>query len=140
MDTGSETSDQGQPRSVPTAESCAIAAIGYLPMLFVVPLLIGRDDSFVRFHGRQSMLLFAAFAAIWTAIWLFGLVFGRVFGSILLLGFVFRSIDWVVHNVVGSVVSLTYIALTGVCLVQAALGRKWRVPLIGNHAGRLVSM
>ncbi len=121
----------------PAQEFAVLAAIGYLPILFFVPLLVGRPDDFARFHGKQSLVLFLAFIAVWIAIWILDLVFGRVLGSIILLGVIFQGIDWVIHNIVGGLVSLAYIAVMIVGIVQAALGRYWHMPFLGVYAERL---
>jgi len=113
-----------------------LAAIGYLPVLFFLPLMLGQRDSYTRFHGRQSMVLFFVFVGIWAAIWLVDMVFGRMLGNVILLGFIFRGVDWIVHNVVGSIVSLAYIVVMVVCIAQAATGHRWRIPFLSVYADR----
>lgn len=120
----------------PGAESLTLSALGYLPALFFLPMIAGRDE-YARFHGRQSLVLFLALVAGWLCIWTVGLVFGRILGSIILLGFVFRALDWLVHNIVGGAVSLAYVGLLVAGMVQAALGRRWRMPFLGVYADRL---
>jgi uncharacterized membrane protein len=115
----------------------ALAALGYLPMLFFLPLLAARDDKVCRFHGYQSLVLFVAFLLFWFAVWVLDLVFGRMMGSIFILGFLFRAIAWLVHNLIGAAVSLAYVAVVIVGLIQAALGRYWRIPVLGVYAERL---
>jgi len=129
------TTEQDQRR--PTQEDILLAVIGYLPMMFFIPLLAGKPNGFSRFHGKQSLVLFAGFAALWVAIWIVDLLFGRMMGNILILGFVFRAIAWLVYNVVGVTVSLLYLAVTIAAIAQAAMGREWRIPLLSAYMGRL---
>lgn len=129
------TTEQDQNR--PAQEDTVLAVIGYLPMMFFIPLLAGKPDSFARFHGKQSLFLFAGFAVLWVAIWIVDVLFGRVMGNVLILGFVFRAIAWIIYNVVGVAVSLLYLALTIAAAVQAALGRKWRIPFLSAYMNRL---
>lgn len=118
-------------------ESVVLSCIGYLPMMFFVPMFLGRHSNLARTHGRQSLVAFAAFVAAWIAIWASDLVFGRIIGSVVLIGFLFKAVSWVMHNVAGGAVSLGYVGVMVVGIVFAAQGRAWRVPLIGQYADRL---
>ncbi|MFO7676227.1 MAG: hypothetical protein R6X12_07935 [bacterium] len=120
-------------RSGPGGDVLILSAVGYLPMLFFVPLVACRGDDYAHFHGRQSLALLLTFVAASLVVWLVGLVFGRVLGDIVLLGFIFRALAWLARNVVGSLVSLAYIGLVIAGIINATLGRKWQVPVIGAH-------
>jgi uncharacterized membrane protein len=126
-----------QDKARPGQEDTILAMIGYLPMMFFIPLLVGKPNSFARFHGRQSLFLFAGFAVLWVAIWIVDVLFGRMMGNVLILGFLFRAIAWLVYNVVGVAVSLLYLALATTAIVQAALGREWRIPFLSAYMNRL---
>jgi len=41
-------------------ENKVIAAIGYLGILFLVPLLAKKDSPFAQYHAKQGMVLFIA--------------------------------------------------------------------------------
>ncbi|MEO0079660.1 MAG: hypothetical protein ABIK44_03170 [candidate division WOR-3 bacterium] len=114
-----------------------LAAIGYLPILFLVPLMARRDDPFCRFHGVQSLVLFGALLLLWISINIMDFLFGRIMGSLFLIGFIFKLIAWIIHNIGGPVVSLAYIALVIAGIVQAAAGQYWRVPFLGRYVERL---
>ena len=126
-----------QDKARPGQEDTILAMIGYLPMMFFIPLLVGKPNSFARFHGRQSLFLFAGFAVLWVAIWIVDVLFGRMMGNVLILGFLFRAIAWLVYNVVGLAVSLLYLAIAIAAIVQAALGREWRIPFLSAYMNRL---
>lgn len=53
-----------------------LAALSYLPVLFILPFLFAKDDSFALYHAKQGALLFAVSAA------------GKVLGSIFGLGWI----------------------------------------------------
>ncbi len=65
------------------------------------------------------------------------IIFGRVMGSVFVIGFLFRAIAWLVHNLIGAVLSLGYFVAMIVGLIQAALGRYWRIPVLAAYAERL---
>ena len=43
--------------TVPSQDDKIIAAFGYLWILFIIPLLFKKNNEFVQFHAKQSMLL-----------------------------------------------------------------------------------
>ncbi|MBF0456215.1 MAG: hypothetical protein HQL72_15535 [Magnetococcales bacterium] len=91
-----------------------MAAMSYLGILALVPLVVNRRDSYVAFHARQGIILW-----IWEVLAVFSLavpVVGRVF-------FQTSSLFCFVLSVVG--------------LVSVLLGKAWRFPLIGQWAQRL---
>ncbi|MEO0009355.1 MAG: hypothetical protein ABIK51_02410 [candidate division WOR-3 bacterium] len=116
-----------------------LAAFGYLPMLFILPLIFGQRYRFSKFHGFQSLFLLIGLALIWIAILLVDVLFGNVLGKIILLGFIFRMTAWIIHNLVGTVISIIYLILIIYCFVQAAAGHEWRIPVIGILALKSVN-
>jgi uncharacterized membrane protein len=121
----------------PGRDSHLIAAFGYIPMLFFVPLVALRSDPFARFHGFQSLVLFAALVVARVAIWVSDVVLDRIMGSMFLIGFMFKAIAWLIHYPVGIVVSCAYAVLVVMGIVQAAAGNYWRIPIMGAYADRL---
>ncbi|MCX7732228.1 MAG: hypothetical protein N2248_03585 [candidate division WOR-3 bacterium] len=116
-----------------------LAAFGYLPMLFILPLIFGQRYRFSRFHGFQSLFLLIGLALIWIAIFLVDVLLGNVLGKIILLGFIFKATAWIIHNLVGTVISIIYLILTVYCFVQAAAGQEWRIPVVGILAQKSVN-
>ncbi|MBF0143865.1 MAG: hypothetical protein HQL57_10240 [Magnetococcales bacterium] len=88
-----------------------LASLSYLGILSLVPLVVNRDDSYVRFHARQGIVLW-----MWEVLAIYLLVvpgIGRFFFSAsLLLCFVF--------SVIG--------------LASVLMGRAWKLPVIGDWA------
>lgn len=113
------------------------AAIGYIPFLFFVPIFVNRDDEFAQFHGKQSLVLFCTFILLWIALWLIILILSGILGHIFIIGFLFKGIAWLIHNVIGTIVSLGYLALAVLGIINAGAGNYWRIPIIGAYSERL---
>jgi fumarate reductase subunit D len=91
-----------------------LAALSYMGVLCLVPLIFGRGDDYVNFHARQGMVLW-----IWGVLAIFSL-------HIPILGaFIFSS----------SVFFIAVLSLAG--LVSVGLSRMWRFPVVGMFAGKL---
>lgn len=89
-------------------DSRLLAALSYLGVLVLVPLLVNRDDPFVAWHAKQGLvILIGEIIALIAASW------SGLFGSLLFVLFLLASV---------------------VGLLQALLGRRWQAPLIGKLA------
>jgi len=98
-----------------TTKEKILAAIAYVPFppLFLVPLLAGRDDTFVEFHGKQGLVVFL----VWFALWILGLV-----------------------PIVAIVADIGFVALVVaavVAVVEVCMGKRWELPLLGRYAKKL---
>jgi uncharacterized membrane protein len=133
------TTQPSEPAAAERASSDAIllATVGYVPLLFFLPLFVGAKEPYAKFHGRQSLVLFAAVVAFNIAVGVTDLVLGRVLGSMFLIGFFFKAVAWLVHYPAGFVVAVAYVVLVIVGIVQAATGQYWRIPVVGVYAERL---
>lgn len=136
MDT---TTNEAEPVAAERASQDALilAAIGYVPLLFFLPLFVGTKEPFAKFHGRQSMVLFCVVVAFNIAVAITDLILGRLLGSMFLIGIFFKAVAWTIHYPAGLIVALAYAVLVVVGIVQAATGQYWRIPVIGAYAERL---
>lgn len=100
----------GGPVVVDIDERRLMAALSYAAVLVVVPLLVSRQDPYVRFHAKQGLVL------------LIGL-------ALALLGVV-----WV--PAIGTLLFVVVVLLDLAGLVQAMLGRQWKIPGV-YHLGEL---
>ena len=100
------TNDQSE--IVDIDESKLLAALSYVGVLVLVPLLVRRDDAFVRWHAKQ--------------------------GLVLLIGMVMALLAVVWVPVIGNVLFLVLLVVSVIGLVQALLGRRWKIPIIGQVA------
>lgn len=120
----------------PTANR-ASAAIGYLPFLFFIPIFVNREDKFAQFHGKQSLVLFCVLILVWIGIWVIDLIFGGILGRIFIIGFLFKAVAWLIHHIIGTIISLGYLVLVILGIIHASSGNQWRIPIIGVYADRL---
>ncbi|MGQ9679079.1 MAG: hypothetical protein ACUVUD_07370 [bacterium] len=118
-------------------EAKLVAALGYVPMLFFLPFLVRPRDVFCRFHGVQSVILICALTIFWIGVTILDFILGKVLGNVILIGFIFKSAGWILHYIVGTVVTLLYIVFSIVGIVQAATGQYWRIPVLGVYIDRL---
>ncbi len=100
----------------------ALGAIGYLPVLFLLPLLLRRDSLFIQFHARQGMVLFLlelAWIFVFTVLLLF---MGSInFAASILIGL------WMLGTAV-----YAFFVLVGI--LKVLLGERYRMPLVADIA------
>lgn len=90
------------------------AAMSYLGILALVPLMLGKVHPYVGFHARQGVIIW-----IWEVLAVFSLV-------IPVVGKAFFQVS-----------SFLCFALSVIGLVAVFLGRAWRFPLVGQLADKL---
>ena len=120
-----------------SSDAVLLAALGYVPLLFFLPLWVGTKEPFARFHGRQSLVMFAFVLVFNILVSICDLVLGRILGGMFLIGFFFRVVAWLIHYPAGGIVALAYVVLAVMGIVQAATGQYWRIPVVGVYAERL---
>ena len=91
-----------------------MAAISYVWILFLVPLLAAKDDAFARYHANQGLVLFIVDTAV-------GIV-GKILESIL------GSIGGIIFGALGIVIFVLFI----IGIVNALKGEMKPLPLIGG--------
>lgn len=91
-----------------------LAAIGYIGILFLVPLLLGRDSEFAQFHARQGMVLFLCEVIL------------SFVGIVPILGWLAAFI--------GGIISLI-LMIIGV--LMALQGQRWKMPFLGQYAEKI---
>jgi uncharacterized membrane protein len=131
----SESEPQAEARA--SQDALILSAVGYVPLLFFLPLFTGSKEPFAKFHGRQSLVLFCVVVAFNIAVAITDLVVGKLLGSMFLIGFFFKAVAWTIHYPVGLIVAIGYAVLVVFGIVQAATGQYWRIPVIGAYAERL---
>lgn len=107
----SESTPVGQ---TPMQDDKIIAAIGYLWLLFLIPLLLKKNNDYCQFHAKQGLVLFVFSFII------------MILGVIPILGWLIAFVGWVI---------IVIFALLG--FVNALQGRKWEMPYLGKYAGKI---
>lgn len=100
--------------SQPTLTERVVAAIGYLGILCLVPLLLHRDSPFAMHHGKQGFVVLIAWVVIW-------------------VGAIVPIIGWLVWFF--GCIALLLLMLFG--MVQALYGNLWELPVLGTYAKKL---
>ncbi len=90
-----------------------IAILSYLGILFLIPLLVGKDKPFVKFHAKQGLVLFIAEIATTLITWI--PIIGWIGGPIL-------YIIWIVFSIIG--------------IVNVVSGKQAPLPIIGKLADK----
>jgi uncharacterized membrane protein len=99
--------DKGDPK--------ILAAIGYLWILFLIPLLFKKDDPFCSHHGKQGLVLF-----------IFSLIIS-VLGGLPVIG-------WLIIAPVGWIIVVILMILG---ILNALRGEMWEMPYLGKYAKKL---
>jgi uncharacterized membrane protein len=90
----------------------AIAAVGYIGILFLIPLL-KKDSPYAQFHAKQGLVLFILEMVLW------------VVAMVPVLG-------WIVSFVGGIIAFILFI----IGLLNALNGKTEPLPIIGKFAGQ----
>lgn len=91
-----------------------LAAISYLGVLCLAPIILKVKNDYVRFHARQGLLLFIA-EIVFILIWV-----------IPFIGLVFGLIGWIIC-----------IVLSLIGLVNGIAGREWKVPVLHRFTNKV---
>ncbi|MFH1552490.1 MAG: DUF4870 domain-containing protein [Candidatus Omnitrophota bacterium] len=90
------------------------AILSYLWILCLIPILMKKDDEFVRFHARQGLMLFIVEVGV------------GIIGIIPVLGQVIYLLGMLICGL---------LSLIGI--VQVLMGNKWKIPVIGDWAEKI---
>ena len=106
------------PDSKDIEDNKVIAAIGYLWILCLVPLLAKKDSKFAQHHGRQGLVLTVISIILW--------VVGFVLIFIPIIGWLILFVAWI-----------TLIVLAVMGIVKSLNGEYWEIPVIGEYAKKI---
>jgi len=101
-------------------DSKIFAALSYFSILFIVPLVVKKEDKFVKFHIRQGIALFLAEVIVWFILYLIELLLVTLFSYS-----VFSFISFL-HKIVW--LFFTFISMVGVYF--ATKGDKREIPIL----------
>lgn len=99
----------------------AMAALGYLAILFLVPLKLRKDSMFVQFHSRQGGVLFGLWLLAALVLFIVLLFAGSGLAATLLIGAFFA-------------VTLVYLVAILAGLYKSLLGERYRMPVVADVA------
>jgi len=92
-----------------------IAALSYIWVLVLIPLLSKKDSEYCQFHAKQGLVLFITSFAI------------MVLGMIPVLGWlIILPLGWL---------AITILSILGI--INALQGKKWEMPYISKYAKKI---
>lgn len=92
-----------------------VAAIGYVFILCLLPLLGKKESKFAQWHGKQGLALTIAAVVLWIA--------GFILAFIPIFGWLVMFFGWI---------SLVVLGILGI--VNALGGKYWEMPFLGKYA------
>lgn len=95
-------------------ENKLVAAIGYLGVLCLVPLILKKDSPYAQHHGKQGLVITIA----WVLLWIGNII--PVLGQIV----------WFVGSV-----ALLILVVMG--MMKAMAGEMWEMPYLGKYASQI---
>jgi len=95
-------------------ENKVIAAIGYIGILCLIPLLGKKESKFAQFHGKQGLVLFISWIIVW------------IVGVIPFLGWILAFLG-----------SIALLILSILGIVQALSGKYWKIPFLAQYAEKI---
>lgn len=91
-------------------ENKIVAALSYLGIFCLVPLLLKKDSPFCQFHGKQGLILAIIMFVGWMIFWI---------------------------PIIGWLLWLVVVVVDLVALIKTLMGQKWEIPVIGDLAKKI---
>ncbi len=110
-------------------EEKGFAALSYIWLMFLVPLILKRDHPFIVFHIKQGIVLFVAETLAAIVLWVLGAtvsVVAPVKGFLLM--------QWL-----NRLTFLFFMLLSLAAIYQTFRGQEWKIPLLYRFA-RLIKI
>ncbi|MDX2186505.1 MAG: hypothetical protein SFV32_06205 [Opitutaceae bacterium] len=95
--------------------------LSYLWILWLVPLLAAKDSPFAKFHANEGLVLFLAGIVVWFG-WL-----------ALMIPLAFLPFLLPIVGILGPLISLCFLALMIIGIINAANGKMKHLPVIGGR-------
>ncbi len=111
----------------PTAAAAISYVFGWVTGLIF--FLSEKTNKFVRFHAMQSILLSVVLMVLWFVVFMISLF--AIGTATQTGGFMFIAI-----SCLSWIVLLGYLVLLVVCIIQAATGKWFKLPIIGDFAAK----
>lgn len=99
----------------PSSDEKVMAALSYLGILFLIPLLTKKDSKFAMFHAKQGLVLF-----------ILEIIFGLAQMFLAFIPFV----GWLIIPIIWVIIGI--FSLIG--LIQAFSGNYWKMPILSGWA------
>ncbi len=108
-----------------STEERGLGVLGYLMILFLIPLFAKRDSMFVQFHARQGGLLFVLwFLFSFLTFIILAIVSGVAVVESILIGL------WILATILYGILSV-------LAIFKVLLGERYRMPVVADIALKL---
>ena len=91
-----------------------VAAIGYIGILCLIPLLLKPKSAYAKFHGKQALILVIG--------WVINFIIG-----------IFPVIGWFLAFI--GMIALTVLSILGI--IKALAGEYWEMPFLSEYAKKI---
>ncbi len=111
-------------------EGKSLAWLSYFGILFLIPLLVYKDNPFSKYHARQGMVLFFAEVVLGIIWGILGAIVGVIFMASYSAWAICGTILWIVMAILW--IGIAVLAIIGI--IQSAQGKFWKMPIFGGLA------
>jgi uncharacterized membrane protein len=122
--TKAPVSEPGEATAEEIEAGKGLAAISYISILFLIPMISMRDNRFAMFHAKQSMVLVISAMVLFFGLFIIGVLTSWLGIGILLI-------------VLAYVAFFAYFVLMIIGFVKAFNGEYWRIPKISDWADKI---
>ena len=105
-----ESETGGKEEKVDVENNKAVAALSYIFILFLVPLLARKDSKFAQFHAKQGLVLFALELLVFIFIWV---------------------------PLLGQLAMLALLIISVLAIVKTLNGERWEIPYVGEWSKKI---
>jgi uncharacterized membrane protein len=110
-------------------EEKAFAALSYVWIMFLVPLILKRDSKFIVFHVKQGLILFIAEILAWIVLW----VLGEIVSAVAPIS------GFALIQLLDKIVFLFFFIVSLIAIYQTFRKKEWKMPWLYNFA-KLIRM
>ncbi len=108
-------------------EDRIFAALSYMSILFIVPLILKNEEDDIYFHARQGMVLFAAEVIVWFVLYMLDTFMVAIA----------PNVELPIVRILGAVGWVVFMGLSLAGIYYAAKGKRWNMPFLGRIARKL---
>jgi fumarate reductase subunit D len=110
-----------------SSEDKVFAALSYVSIMFIIPLILRHDQDDVYFHARQGMVLFGAEVIVWFLLFmlesfLVALLPSNSLGIVAILG----AAAWIL-----------FVGLSVIGIYFIFRNKRWEMPILGKIAKKI---
>ncbi len=114
-----------------------LAVLSYLGILVLVPIFAGKNSKFARYHANQGLVLAIAEVAYWIVQAILLAIINAIFPGpkYTLYGYTYSYGHSAIYNVFSfilGIVSIAFLVLAVIGIINAAQGKAKELPIIGK--------